>query len=122
MRGALTRRFFRNLEIPRSRPRLGQAAGRSHAGSPHSLSRENESTIFESISDGVTAFYVQAAECAFCGLPAAIASSDGAMMPILDQVKFGSRYKSGFPGLLGSAKRFSLGTNIPFAARQLRRP
>src|SRR5258708_39261698 len=74
MRGALTRRFFRNLEIPRSRPRLGQAAGRSHAGSPHSLSRENESTIFESISGGVTAFYVQAAECAFffCGLPAAI--------------------------------------------------
>jgi hypothetical protein len=59
-RGALTRRCFRNIGIPRSRPRLGQAAGRSHAGSPHSLSRGNGSTIFGSISDGVSGFQVQA--------------------------------------------------------------
>jgi len=59
MRGAHTRRFFRNLEIPRSRQRLGQAAGRSHAGSPHSLSRENESTIFESISDMAQSLIVE---------------------------------------------------------------
>ncbi len=38
-----------HMGIPRSRPRLGQAAGRNHAGSPHSLSRENGSMIFGSI-------------------------------------------------------------------------
>jgi hypothetical protein len=44
-----------------------------------------------------------------------------AMMPILNQVKFGSRYKSGFPGLLAPPSAFVSGQIIPFAARQLRR-
>ena len=48
-RAAVTRRLFRNIEIPRNRSRLGRAAGRSHAGWLRSLSRENRSTIFGSI-------------------------------------------------------------------------
>jgi len=59
-RGALTRRFFRNLEIPRSRPRLRQAAGKSHAGWRRSSSWENRSTIFGSTSGCVSGRQVQA--------------------------------------------------------------
>ena len=44
-RGALIRRFIRNIEIPRSRPKLGRAAERRHAGWPHISSRGNGSTI-----------------------------------------------------------------------------
>jgi hypothetical protein len=45
----LTRGFIRNIEIPRSRPKLGRAVERSRAGWPHSLSRENRLMISGSI-------------------------------------------------------------------------
>jgi hypothetical protein len=48
-RGAHIRRFIRNIETPRSRPKLGRAAERSHAGWPHSLIRGNGSMISGSI-------------------------------------------------------------------------
>jgi hypothetical protein len=44
----LIRLFSQNFEIRNNLRKPGRAAGRSHAGLPHSLSRGNRSTIFES--------------------------------------------------------------------------